>query len=177
MRGNIHVVKGSVPFADATFVAPGEPKRLLLNNMDFTRNFIVEKFELVIAAPGLISQDLYTNENMIVVLATKESGALYGIPDPGTIAGATVRDNRQIGWAGWTTNGGTNVTRGPTLLEDRLVVDDLFINGWVVDAGTGAAEMLTQDVGFIITLRQVTTSLDEAIIILLKERAQDTLDS
>jgi len=177
MRGNLHVVKGSIPWDAATFVPPGEPLRLLLNNMDFTRNFIVEKFELVIASPGLVSKDLYTNENMIVVLATKASGALYGIPEPGTIAGATARDNRQIGWAGWTTNGGVNVTRGPVLLEDRLVVDDLFINGWVVDAGTGAAEMLTQDVGFIITLRQVTTTLDEAIIMLLKERAQDALES
>jgi len=175
MRDGLHVIRGSVPFNTSTFVAPGLPKRLLLNNMDFTKNFVVEKFELVIAGPGLISQDLYTNENFIVVLATKESGALYGVPQPGTIAGATARDNRQIAWAGWTTNGGVNVTRGPVLLEDRLVVDDLFINGWVVDAGTGAAEQLTQDIGYVITLRQVTTTLDEAIMMLLKERAQDAL--
>ena len=67
------------------------------------------------------------------------------------------------------------MTRGPVLLEDRLIVDDLFINGWVVDAGTGSAEQLTQDIGYVITLRQVTTTLDEAIMMLLKERAQDAL--
>ena len=175
MKKGVHILTGSVPFADADGVPPGSPRRMLLNNMDWTRNFVVEKFELVITGPDLVTNDLYTNANFIVVLATKENGAQYGISQPGVVAGATVKDNRQIGWAGWSTNGGVNVTRGPVLLPDRIIVDDLFINGWVVNAGTGAAQSLVQDIGYVITLRQVTTSIDEAIMMMLKENAQDSI--
>lgn len=175
MKKGVHILTGSVPWSDAEAVAPGPPKRMLLNNMDWTRNFVIEKFELVISGPDLVTKDLYTNNNFIVVLATKENGAQYGISQPGTVAGATVKDNRQIGWAGWTTNGAANVTRGPVLLPDRIIVDDLWINGWIVDAGTGAAQQLVQDVGFVLTLRQVDTTIDEAIIMMLKENAQDSI--
>ena len=63
----------------------------------------------------------------------------------------------------------------PVLDPTHLVVSDLWINGFRIDSGTGTLYTLNQPVGFIVTLELVTTTLDEALMALLRERAQDTL--
>ncbi|HIA04013.1 MAG TPA: hypothetical protein EYN66_19305 [Myxococcales bacterium] len=57
----------------------------------------------------------------------------------------------------------------------HLVVSDLWINGFQIDGGAGDFYTFNQPVGYIITLELVTTTLDEALMALLRERAQDTL--
>ena len=176
MKHNIHTIRGEIPWRHAMtphFVLP--PEQIYLDNMDFTHNFRVVDFKVFPTGPSKVTNSLYHESAHMVMLATKESGAypLRSVPDK--VQGATVRDNRQIGWCVWDAAGAGTINQ--TVLDPtHLVVSDLWINGWQISSGNGEFFTFNQPVGYIITLELVTTSVDEALMALLRERAQDTLD-
>ncbi len=175
MKGNIHTIRGEIPWRHAltpNFVLP--PQQIYLDNMDFTRNFRVVDFKVFPMGPTKVTTSLFSMDAQMVWLATKKSGAIPARSVPDKVQGCSVRDNRQIGWCVW--DGMVGATIPQTVLDPtHLVVSDLWINGFQIDGGAGDFYTFNQPVGYIITLELVTTTLDEALMALLRERAQDTL--
>jgi len=175
MKGNIHTIRGELDWThaqDGGVVLPAQ--QIYLDNMDFKRNFKVLDFVVFPTGPAYVTNDLWDNDTHLVTLATKKSGATPDTSVPSSVRGFTVRDNRQIGWAMWNSSGPGTMMQ-PVLDPTHLVVSDLWINGFKIDSGTGTLYTLNQPVGYIITLQMVTTTVDEALMALLRERAQDTL--
>ena len=175
MRKDIHTIRGELDWTHAS--DPGvilPPQQLYLDNMDFTKNWKVLDFKVFPTGPAYVTNDLWDNDTHLVTLATKQTGAFPATSVPDLVRGFTVRDNRQIAWSVW--NGsGPGTMQQPVLDPTHLVVSDLWINGFRIDSGTGTLYTLNQPVGFIVTLQLVTTTIDEALMALLRERAQDTL--
>jgi len=176
MRNNIHTIRGTLDWTHAQDPwAQTEAQQIYLDNMDPTRNFKVVDFVVFPSGPAYVTNSLWSLSTHLVVLATKKSGAKAGLTaQPDEIQGLTVRDNRQIGWCVWD-SAGPGTMQQPILDPEHLVVSDLWINGWQINAGTGVSYTLNQPVSYIITLEAVTTTVDMALMTLLKERAQDTL--
>jgi len=176
MKGHLHTIRGTLDWTHAA--DPGvvlAPQQIYLDNMDFTSNFKVVRFTVFPTGPAYVSNDLWTNSTSLVVLATKKTGAIAGVTSqPDSIEGCTVRDNRQIGWSVWD-SAGPGTMQQPVLDPEHLVVSDLWINGWKINSGTGVPYTLNQPISYIIVLEAVTTTLDVALLTLLRERAQDTL--
>lgn len=175
MRKNIHTIRGELDWThaqDGGVVLP--PQQIYLDNMDYTKNWKVLDFVVFPTGPAYVTNDLWDANTHLVTLATKRSGAIPATSQPDEVVGFTVRDNRQIAWGMWN-SAGPGTMQQPVLDPTHLVVSDLWINGFQIDAGTGTLYTLNQPVGFILTLQLVTTSLDEALMALLRERAQDDL--
>ena len=58
---------------------------------------------------------------------------------------------------------------------DHLFVEDLWVGGWLIDTDSGVRYSINQEIGYIITLRAVRTTINETILALIKERAQAAL--
>lgn len=93
--------------------------------------------------------------------------------DPGCVLGIDedmnnkwdASDNRQIGWAGMSTSPSSRIMDFSLIDPDHIVVSDLFINNF---SGVIA--------NYMVVLEAVELSDDQAILALIKERAQDDLD-
>jgi len=177
MKHNIHTIRGEIPWRNSFtphFVLP--PHQIYLDNMDFTHNFRVVDFKIFPTGPAYLTNKLHSSNAHMVMLATKKSGAFPIRNQPDQVQGCTVRDNRQIGWCAWDNVSTTTIAQ--TVLDPtHLVVSDLWINGWQIHHTNGEFFTFNQPVAYIITLELVTTSLDDALMALLRERAQDTLAS
>jgi len=170
MRNGIHTIRGTLPWVlGVGAIPPGNPVRLLLDNGNFRENFIVESFDIFPTGTEALSHDAFSADATIGVLATRIEGAVAGDGAPSEIEGAGADDNRQIGW-----HISDNLRHRFTLDPDHLIVEDLFINAWVVNAGTGALFSPNQKLSYIIKLKQVTTPIAQAVLALIKERAQDS---
>jgi len=169
VKGRTHTIRGEIEWHIGTSVPVLGPERLLLNNGNWNKNWIVKKFIVFPSGPNSVSHNLYDNDTTTVVLATTEAGAEQGVNLPGIVRGPTVKDNRQIGWAMW-----SNVIQlQPYLAPGHIIVNDLWINGWTEDSSSGAFAMCNQPISFVIELEQVKTSTDMALMALIKEAAQD----
>ena len=170
MRDDIYVISGVCDWNTSSHVPVVDPRLLHLNNGNYNLNFIVEDFEVFPSTPNTITHNLIDNTTS-VVLATKESGAIAATSLPSQPGrGMTVADNRQIGWSIFSS------TYKATHIEDgHLIVNDLYVNAWVKRADDGTLQLPCQAVNYIITLRRVVTSTEQAIFALIQERAQDDI--
>jgi len=169
MNGKTHTIRGECLWHTGVSVAVEGPERLLLNNMDFEKNWRVKSWKVWPSGPNSVSHNLYDNDTTTVVLATTELGATQGVNLPGRVAGSTVKDNRQIGWATW-----SNVVELEEILSPgHIIVNDLWVNAWTEDSSSGAFALPNQPLAFMIELEQIKTSFDTALMALIKERAQD----
>lgn len=170
MRDDVYVISGVCDWALATHAAVLDPRLLHLDNGDFNSNFIVEDFEVFPSTTNYVTNNL-VEDTTFVVLATKESGAIAATSLPSQPGrGMNVADNRQIAWSVYAGN------YDATHLEDgHLIVNDLYINAWVIRDDDGTIQLPVQAVNYIITLRRVDTSTDQAIFALIQERAQDDI--
>lgn len=83
------------------------------------------------------------------------------------LPGARADDNRQIAWAGnaWASSSSNPATGSFSVVDpDHVVITDLFIRS-ATNEGTN----------YMIQVRPITLSDDQAILALIKERAQDDL--
>ena len=79
-------------------------------------------------------------------------------------------DNRQIGWASTVTSDVAGLAAPFSLVDpDHIVLRDLFIQGQSGSAGG------TGIINYLVELEPMTISNDQAVITLIKERAQDDL--
>lgn len=122
-----------------------------LDNMNVTKNFRIKRWYCWTTNGGA------SGGNAASLSTLRVSGA----------AGGTVSDNQIFGW-GFT---GVSFTDGfwcsPQLLDpNHIIVEDMFVNNL-----SGSNE-----ISWMIELEVFPTSEDEAIIYMLKERAQGTLE-
>ena len=168
MRKDIHTIKGVFHWDTGPNVATVDPKRLILDNGDFEKNFIVESFEVFPTGMESVSHNPFPANGTVAVLATRPGGAVAAGTVDSKIRGAMVNDDRQIGWSLFDAQQMIS-----HLDPDHIIVEDLWVNCWVVDGASGALYQPNQPVGYIIKLRQVKNPIFEAIMALVKARAQD----
>jgi hypothetical protein len=135
-------------------VAYGEPKRLILDDGQFTR------------AHRVVA--LYTFPNSITGGVSEEADITLSLDyDPAPNWNAS--DNRQIGWAGFR-NGATASTEtlnAWSLIDpDHIVVRDLYIIN---------NNSLSSATNYMVVLEEVTINENEAVLALIKERSQDDI--
>jgi len=168
MRKGIHTVKGVFDWHQGANVAVVDPLRIILDNGDFTSNYIVESFDVFPTGAESVSHSGIGASATVAVLATRPNGAVAADNQPRGIRGATVGDDRQIGWSLMTTAQTFN-----HIDPEHLIVEDLWVNAWIVDHGSGALYLPNQSMSYIIKLKQVKTPIFQAILALIKARAQD----
>jgi len=131
--------------------ANNEVRRLILDDGRTNHGFRILEFHIISNNPAVSASDAFGS------LATEEAAAT---------AVWNLDDNRQIGWAGQ--NGGNNPSNQFTLLDpDHVVINDLFV------CGSGGAGATSDGYQYLVVMEPVTLSDNEAIIQLIKERAQD----
>jgi hypothetical protein len=132
-------------------LSAGETRRLIVDDGRFTDGWVVESFSVVSTDPG-------TSADPHMVLCIDEGG-MTGNWD--------FADNRQIAWAFMSSEVGTGAGQSITYgswVSEHVVVTDLFIQDFSTSGGN-----------YIITIRRQELTEDEAILALIKERAQDDL--
>jgi len=144
--------------------------RLQLNNGDFTRNWRVIGWE-VFPNMGRLSGNIGSYNTSItsgylinVCLALEKSGI--------TTAKYEFADNRQIGWFQGTGRSTPNQYRS-WLDPEHLVVQDLWLGAYAVDTDDGSTDPLPCELNYVVEIEEVSTSLNEAVLALIKERSQD----
>jgi len=163
-----YTLRGSFPFQENDQVTVLPPERKQLWNGSFSKNWIIDDIQIVITSHNH-DEKMLSDDMVHLVIATRHNGALPSFSISTQVQGPTVRDNRQVWW------GSMDSGNFQTVLDpENLVVEDLYVNGWYSDQQTGAIFALTQDIGYVITLREERTSLPRTILTLIKELAQDT---
>lgn len=129
-------------------VAPSSVKRLIVDDGRFNHGMKVKEF--------------YVWPSSIAGSADPECA--LGI-DEDMDSNWNASDNRQIAWAGATTSGQIRFMDFNLIDPDHVVVSDLFINNFS-----------TATANYMVVLEAVNLSDDQAILALIKERAQDDID-
>lgn len=170
--GRTVTIRGAFPWSST--IQEGielyKPHRIRLSNGSFQDNFIIEDVQFIINQPDGTYEYL-DNDLHSLVIGTSRECVLPGFASPSSLGGSTLRDSQQVWWGSMS---GNHVPMS-VLDIDHLFVEDLWINGWFVDTNSGVRFSLNQEIGYLITLRAVRTSINEAILALIKERAQNTL--
>jgi len=166
MMGRLHVLRGTLK--DGAYYT--HPKRLILNNGDFKRNYRVVEFTIFpnlnrksgnIGSYAQITASPTWMAN--VALALEESGITEGE--------FRFNDSRQIAW--FQGYGASTPNQFRTHLDpNHIIVQDLWIGGYAVDTSDGSSEVLSVGLNYHIVLEEVTTSINEAVLQLIKEKSQ-----
>jgi len=165
--GRTMVLRGTLP--DNSYYT--NPKRLILDNGDFKRNYRVIEFTIF---PNLnrLSGNIGSYAQITasptwmanVALALEASGILDGE--------FRFNDSRQIAW--FQGYGASSPYNYRTHLDpNHIIVQDLWIGGYAVDTSDGSSEVLSVALNYHIVLEEVTSSLNEAVLQLIKERSQE----
>lgn len=173
-KGKTHTIRGAFPWSTTIqdMAELNKPHQIRLSNGSWRDNYIIEDVQYIITdADG--TYDYLDNSLHVLMIGTSKASVLPGITTPSIITGATLRDSQQVWWGSM-----AGVHEPMNVLDvDHLFVEDLWINGWTIDSGSGVRYSINQEIGFLITLRQVRTSINETILALIKERAQNTLEA
>lgn len=129
-------------------VNAGDVKRLIVDDGRFNDGFIVKEFYVWARS----------------ISGSSDPECALGL-DEDMSSNWDAEDNRQIGWAGQTTSASSRTMDFALLDPSHVVVTDLFINNF------SAAEA-----NYMVIIEPVHLSDDQAILALIKERAQDDID-
>ena len=130
-----------------------ERRRLILDDGRTNHGFRIVEFYIISDNPSTSAADAYGS------LATEEAAAT---------AIWNLDDNRQIGWAGQNLAGSAAPSNQFSLIDpDHVVINDLFV------CGSGGSGATSDGYQYLVVMEPVTLSDNEAIIQLIKERAQD----
>jgi len=166
--GKRMTLRGIIPRGSLAWT---NPIRLQLNNGDFTRNYKVVEWEIfpcMNRLGGTSTMGSYTaitsNSNMTnVCLALEESGLTGG--------DFRFNDSRQIAWAqGY---GTTPLSFRQSLDPNHIIVQDLWLGAYAFDINDGSTETTTVDLNYRIVVEIVSSSMNEAVLQLIKEQSQD----
>jgi len=170
MKNGRHTIRGCFDWSISATVDPHEPKRILLDNGDFSENFVVESFEVFPTGVNGITKNLWPHNGTLAVLATRANGAIANTDRVGQIRGSGVNDNRQIAWSSF------DQSQSVSFIDpDHLIVEDLYLNAWVIDSGSGVHYLPNQEISYIIKLKATRTPVEQAVLALVKARAQDAI--
>lgn len=180
-RNGMRTIRGSITVDNNA--RPIEQLVFNYESPDRTRGWIVEDawiWIIDIQPDELITADV--NLNVVANLAT-DSNSVASVVAPGTFNKVTdCDDNRQIGWhqkqwGGKNTNDfyypqSTGITDCSFLIDiERVVTNELYLNAGVLQSGGG--DQLTQKLGFMIVLREVSLTAGQSLIQQLKGIGQN----
>lgn len=167
-RSRRHYLRGILKAGNLAWV---NPLRLQVDNGNFKNNFRVVEwniFPCMNRLGGTSNQGSYTsstsNTDMVnVCLALEESGLAAG--------DFRFNDSRQIAWfQGY----GTTPQNFRQFIErEHIVVQDLWLGAYGIDMTDGSTEVTKVDLNYHIVLEEVDSSMNEAVLQLIKERSQD----
>jgi len=169
-KGRVYTIRGAFPFVDGMAFPVLEPQRIPLWNGSWKDNWVIEEVQVIMLGTEWTTNTMMSQDLSALVIATEESGAISDFSSAARIRGRSCRDNRQVWWGSYA----SNVTTQNVLDPDHLFVQDLWINGWYVDNDTGVRYALNQEIGYVIKLRATRTTIEQTILALIKEQAQDT---
>lgn len=129
-------------------VASGETKRLIIDDGMLNMGHRVKQFKVW-------ATSISSSEDPECILGTKHSFSSEW----------DASDNRQIGWAGQSTSASSRVMSFDLLDPEAIVIQDLFIRN-IAD---------TEDANYLVVIEPVALSDDQAVLQLIKERAQDDI--
>jgi len=141
--------------------SPLRPVQFNLDNGDYTRNFVIESFEIIWGSmdKGTNNTDISNNTHQ-VVLALTEEGAMPLATETVNNRPFAIRvaDRRQVAW-GQMDNSIVNTILDP----HNIVGEDLWLNAWAFGSAHTPAE-IDQDIGVLITLSEVKQSGNRALL-------------
>lgn len=166
--GKRMTLRGIIPQGSLAWT---NPIRLQLSNGDFKKNFKVVEFDIfpnmsrMSGNIGAYSEIITSNVDLVnVCLALEESGLAAGK--------FKFNDSRQIGWfMGYSTASIDNYR--VHLDPNHIIVQDLWLGAYNVDTADGSTETTKVDLNYHIVVEEVNSSMNEAVIQLIKERSQD----
>jgi len=144
--------------------------RLQLNNGDFTSNWRVIGFN-VFPNMGRLSGNIgayntatQNNQLVHVALALELSGI--------TTAKYEFADSRQIAW--FSGHGIADPDNYRTHLDlEHIVIQDLWLGAYAVDVDSNITQTLSVELNYSVEIEEVTSTMNEAVMQLIKERSQD----
>ena len=114
---------------------------------------------------GAYTSTIRNSDIVHVCLALEESGI--------TTAKYEFADNRQIAWATAATV--LDIDNYRSYLDpEHIVVQDLWLGAYAVDTSDSSTEDLSVELNYVIEIEEVSSSMNEAVLQLIKERSQDT---
>ena len=140
---------------------PERPVQFNLDNGDYTRNFVIESFEIIWASmdKGTNNTDISNNTHQIVLALTEEGAMPINTETVNSRPFAMrVADRRQVAW-GQMDNNIVNTILDP----HNIVGEDLWLNAWAFGSAHTPAE-IDQDIGVLITLTEVKQSGNRALL-------------
>ena len=172
-KGRVYTIRGAFPFVDGMAFPVLEPQRIPLWNGSWKDNWVIEEVQVIMLGTEWTTNTMMSQDLSALVIATEESGAISDFSSAARIRGRSCRDNRQVWWGSYASNDTTQNVLDP----DHLFVQDLWINGWYVDNDTGVRYALNQEIGYVIKLRATRTTIEQTVLALIKEQAQEVADS
>ena len=165
--GRRMTLRGIIPQGSLAWT---NPIRLQLDDGTFTKNFKVVAFDIFPCMSrksgniGSYSEIITSNTEIVnVCLALEESGL--------TLGEFGFNDARQIGWFQ-----GYGAAAPPNyrvhLDPNHIIIQDLWLGAYNVDTSDGSTEWTKVDLNYHIVLEEVTNSMNEAVLQLIKERSQ-----
>jgi hypothetical protein len=152
--GNLRTLRGTMNLRGTEGVPPGQTptidkRRLVLNDGRLNVGYLVTQF---ICWPETFD----ANFAMVAQLSTDPGFAFGGQPV------SNARDNRQIAWF---QGGFFAMNPGAIVDPDHIVNRDLFINTHQTSTN--------MELNYMVTLEEVNLTDDDAIVVILKEEAQN----
>lgn len=164
-----HTFRGTLP-AGFNSVTSTDALRLHADNGMLTENHVVTRFEVYGNArsnpQGYWLNAINNDDITYVTVALDEDGLSRT---------QTFEDNRQIGW--FAASGEKSIDNFHLVLDPHhLVVNDLWIGAYAIDTSDGSIGGIPVEINYLIELCPEKTSENQAVLGLIKERAQDDLD-
>jgi len=152
---------------------PAAPRRYTLDNGNFETNMQIMSVELMYAenddAGG--NQDRLNASTVFFTIATSAAGATptastESPEEYGSQFSHRFNDSRQICWGTMVASGG--VTINVVLDDDNIIPGDIYVNAWSTSTG-GSLNPVANAIGFIIKMKQVTSSGNKALLYRVRE--------
>jgi hypothetical protein len=167
--GRRMTLRGIIPVGSLAWT---NPIRLQLANGTFTKNFKVVEFDIfpnMNRKGGTNRQGSYSNATsntdlMNVCLALEKSAFTSGE--------FRFNDSRQIGW--FQGYGHTTPDQYRSFLDpNHIIVQDLWLGAYGIDMQDGSSELTKVPLNYHIIVEEVSSSMNEAVLQLIKEQSQD----
>lgn len=168
MRNGVHTIRSG--FTEEH--NPTVPRKYSLDNGDYDVNMVIESVELIYAENTDTggNQDKIDGSTVFFVIGTTPLGAtpfaITTSPDEfGANYALRISDSRQIAWG---TLAGNPDLRQVILDPENIVPNDLYVNAWSLSTG-GSIEPVANAIGYIIKMRQVKSSGNQALLYQIRE--------
>jgi len=157
---------------------PSAPRKYSLDNGDYRKNMQITSVELMYAEnddSGGGNSDRFAAGTVFFTIGTSAQGATpfadtQSPTEYGSQFAHRFSDSRQLCWGTLTASGGETIN--VILDPDNIIPGDLYVNAWSTSSG-GSLSNVANAIGFVIKMKQVTSSGDKALLYRVRETDLD----